>query len=268
MKKITTITTITVFLFIPFVATAVVQVDGYLRDGGTYVESHYRTEPDGIKYNNRSYDGPVGGPTKTTEFAEDHNQAIEECRNRKRSFRVRSGTMSNYQPNCGEKLNPKSYPSEEELYSSYSVSEDSEIDVMDSRNENSDSNEYTDFLDDIDSFGYNLIAKDNAADQLEYWLEGSSLYSEDRLQSHINKFADRDQSWGEVVRMLAEEGYLTDYNAESILGEMDHRDLSTLHREQSNYNEGSRQTNNKELKSRIDDLKSTVENISEQINTH
>lgn len=141
------------------------------------------------------------------------------------------------------------------------------MDVMDSRNENSDSSEYTDFLDDIDNFDYNPIAKNNAADQLEYWLESSSLYSQSRLQSHINKFAGKDQSWGEVVRMLAEEGYLTDYNAESILGEMDHRDLSTLHQEQSNYNEGSQQTNNEELESRIDYLKSTVENISEQINT-
>lgn len=36
-------------------ASADVFVNGYFRSNGTYVESHYRTNPDGIKWNNYSY---------------------------------------------------------------------------------------------------------------------------------------------------------------------------------------------------------------------
>lgn len=32
-----------------------VYVHGYYRKDGTYVNSHYRTKPDGIKSNNKSY---------------------------------------------------------------------------------------------------------------------------------------------------------------------------------------------------------------------
>ena len=34
---------------------SLVQVNGYYRSNGTYVQPHYRTSPDGIKYNNLSY---------------------------------------------------------------------------------------------------------------------------------------------------------------------------------------------------------------------
>ena len=35
-------------------ANALVLVDGYFKSNGTYVESHYRTNPDGICWNNFS----------------------------------------------------------------------------------------------------------------------------------------------------------------------------------------------------------------------
>ena len=37
--------------------TVAVYVRGYRRANGTYVQPHYRTRPDGIKSNNRSYNG-------------------------------------------------------------------------------------------------------------------------------------------------------------------------------------------------------------------
>ena len=39
----------------PYAAPATVQVRGYTRSDGTYVQSHTRTAPDGIKWNNKSY---------------------------------------------------------------------------------------------------------------------------------------------------------------------------------------------------------------------
>jgi hypothetical protein len=52
---------------------ALVYVKGYYRKDGTYVQPHYRTDPDGIPYNNFSYPGnynpntgeiTTGDPTK------------------------------------------------------------------------------------------------------------------------------------------------------------------------------------------------------------
>ena len=51
------------FLSIAIIATtalsafANVYVHGYTRRDGTYVQPHYRTDPDGIPYNNYSYPG-------------------------------------------------------------------------------------------------------------------------------------------------------------------------------------------------------------------
>jgi len=42
---------------IPAVASADVYVRGYTRSDGTYVQPHYRSNPDGIKSNNWSYPG-------------------------------------------------------------------------------------------------------------------------------------------------------------------------------------------------------------------
>ena len=41
----------------PYAAPATVQVRGYTRSNGTYVQPHTRTAPDGIKSNNKSYRG-------------------------------------------------------------------------------------------------------------------------------------------------------------------------------------------------------------------
>ena len=41
----------------PYAAPATVQVKGYTRSDGTYVQPHTRTAPDGIKSNNKSYRG-------------------------------------------------------------------------------------------------------------------------------------------------------------------------------------------------------------------
>lgn len=39
----------------PYAAPATVQVRGYTRSDGTYVQPHTRTAPDGVKWNNKSY---------------------------------------------------------------------------------------------------------------------------------------------------------------------------------------------------------------------
>jgi len=51
-----------------FVADAAVKVKGYYRKDGTYVQPHYRSNPDGNPYNNWSYPGntnPYTGETAT-----------------------------------------------------------------------------------------------------------------------------------------------------------------------------------------------------------
>jgi len=46
-----------IVLILPFSADALVSVRGYYRSNGTYVRPHYRTDPDGIAWNNFSYNG-------------------------------------------------------------------------------------------------------------------------------------------------------------------------------------------------------------------
>ena len=56
MKKILTIlATITALTAIHGQAQADIFVNGYFKSNGTYVMPHYRSAPDGIIYNNRSY---------------------------------------------------------------------------------------------------------------------------------------------------------------------------------------------------------------------
>jgi hypothetical protein len=53
---------------VPFVSDAVVSVKGYYRKDGTYVQPHYRSNPDGNPYNNWSFPGntnPYTGETAT-----------------------------------------------------------------------------------------------------------------------------------------------------------------------------------------------------------
>lgn len=45
----------TVYAENPYAAPSTVQVRGYTRSDGTYVQPHTRTAPDGIKWNNKSY---------------------------------------------------------------------------------------------------------------------------------------------------------------------------------------------------------------------
>jgi len=56
MKKLLILTLL--FATLSFVsAKADVYVRGYTRSNGTYVEPYYRSNPDGIKWNNKSYRG-------------------------------------------------------------------------------------------------------------------------------------------------------------------------------------------------------------------
>lgn len=53
-------------LFASFVASAQVQVDGYLRQDGTYVQPYHRTAPDSSRTNNYSTQGNVNPWTGQT----------------------------------------------------------------------------------------------------------------------------------------------------------------------------------------------------------
>jgi hypothetical protein len=58
MKKITLLAVALVMAWLG-VAQAQVLVDPYLRRDGTYVDGHYRSNPDGNPYSNWSYPGNV-----------------------------------------------------------------------------------------------------------------------------------------------------------------------------------------------------------------
>lgn len=45
-----------------------VQVDGYFRDNGDYVQEHERSYPDGIEENNRSYEGESRSESNTSNY--------------------------------------------------------------------------------------------------------------------------------------------------------------------------------------------------------
>lgn len=59
MKKLITISLLSLFLATALlnIADAAVRVSGYYRKNGTYVQPHYRSNPDGNPYNNYSYPG-------------------------------------------------------------------------------------------------------------------------------------------------------------------------------------------------------------------
>lgn len=46
---------VAILLFIPSISEAAVWVDGYTRSNGTYVSGYYRSEPNGLKYDNYSW---------------------------------------------------------------------------------------------------------------------------------------------------------------------------------------------------------------------
>lgn len=54
MKKIFSLILL-FFVLIPSVSSAAVWVNGYYRSNGTYVRGHYRSEPNGLKYDNYSW---------------------------------------------------------------------------------------------------------------------------------------------------------------------------------------------------------------------
>ena len=58
MKRLLTLI-VTIACLIGFAGSsfALVSVRGYYRGNGTYVQPHFRTNPDGIPYNNFSYRG-------------------------------------------------------------------------------------------------------------------------------------------------------------------------------------------------------------------
>lgn len=52
-------TVLTVFLLLSTAARADTWVDGYTRSDGTYVQGHFRSDPDGYRYDNYSTEGNV-----------------------------------------------------------------------------------------------------------------------------------------------------------------------------------------------------------------
>ena len=61
--SVSAFTVFTILLVITTLANADVYVRGYSRSNGTYVQPHYRSDPDGIRSNNWSYRGNVNPHT-------------------------------------------------------------------------------------------------------------------------------------------------------------------------------------------------------------
>lgn len=55
MKRTLTVIAAVAAFIIPSAADAAVWVNGYTRSDGTYVSGHYRSEPNGLKYDNYSW---------------------------------------------------------------------------------------------------------------------------------------------------------------------------------------------------------------------
>jgi hypothetical protein len=93
MKKITFLAVALVVGWLG-VAQAQVLVDPYLRRDGTYVDGHYRSNPDGNPYNNWSYPGNVN-PYTGKEATGDPNRYLERYNNQGNSG---YGNGSSYNP--------------------------------------------------------------------------------------------------------------------------------------------------------------------------
>ncbi len=59
MKKLFSLIIVAILVLTPFISDGAVRVKGYYRKDGTYVQPHYRSNPDGNPYNNWSYPGNV-----------------------------------------------------------------------------------------------------------------------------------------------------------------------------------------------------------------
>jgi hypothetical protein len=80
MKKITLLPVALVMSWLG-VAQAQVLVDPYLRRAGTYVDGHYRSNPDGNPYNNWSHPGNVN-PYTGNQATGDPNRYLQQYRKR------------------------------------------------------------------------------------------------------------------------------------------------------------------------------------------
>jgi hypothetical protein len=80
MKKITLLAVALIIAWLG-VAQAQVLVDPYLRRDGTYVDGHYRSNPDGNPYSNWSYPGNVN-PYTGKQATGDPNRYLEQHQNK------------------------------------------------------------------------------------------------------------------------------------------------------------------------------------------
>jgi opacity protein-like surface antigen len=76
MRKITLLTTALIFGWLS-IAQAQVWVDPYTRKDGTQVQEHYRSNPDGNRYNNYSYPGNTN-PYTGKQATGDPNRYLEQ----------------------------------------------------------------------------------------------------------------------------------------------------------------------------------------------
>ena len=79
------------------VAQAQVSVEPYTRKDGTYIDGHYRSNPDGNPYNNWSYPGNTN-PYTVRQGTGDPNKYLERYNTHGNSGSSGSGSGSSYNP--------------------------------------------------------------------------------------------------------------------------------------------------------------------------
>ncbi|MGM0629207.1 MAG: hypothetical protein ACQESA_02170 [Patescibacteria group bacterium] len=160
--------TFLLLLIAPFPVFADVWIDGYYRDSGSWVESHYRSEPDGNPFNNWSYPGNTN--PYTGETADGNAETYLE-----NHYNSDSG-YSNYNQNYNSYDRSRRY----DRYNSYDYNYDHDYgyDVHDRAS--SDSNEYGNYS--YGAYEYNS-ATHNSTSKCPNNSYYSSVYEECRCYS-------------------------------------------------------------------------------------
>jgi chromosome segregation ATPase len=284
MKKHVTLVLTTLFLVVPVYASAIVDVDGYFRDDGTYVESHYRSDPDGLKFNNRSYDpGYNSSYNVVGDSSVVRAQYFEDCEDIYQEYRDEYEDLSDeydekieesggrHAPQFairGELAQLRSEKSRElsSLDSEYNDEareciEEAQEGKREEREERQRERQKQRELQQTQKAAYQ---------QLRYWHNGNSKYDPDKLRKLQNELGMN--STEQLVRYLNDNG-IKDRNAELILEklkrERETKNTSTEDKNESSdstsENTSQQESERENLKQQIRELQSIVDKLKARL---